>query len=134
MPAGVTLPLVVTAWDGRARAAFERNAALIRRLARVEAPAEGPAPKGAISVAAEGAAFALPLDGAIDIAEERARLAKALDKLDRDLAGLRGRLANPKFVESAPPEVVEDTREALAQGEDEAGKVRAALDRLAELG
>ena len=134
VPVGLTLPLVATSWDARARAAFDRNAALICRLARVEAPVEGPAPKGAISVAAEGAAFALPLEGAIDIAEERARLAKALEKLDKELAGLRGRLANPKFVESAPPDVVEDSRAALAQGEEEAGKVRAALDRLAELG
>jgi len=133
VPVGLTLPLIATEWDDRARAAFARNAALIQRLARVEAPSEGTAPRGALSIAAEGASFAIPLEGAIDIAEERARLAKALDKLEKDLSGLRGRLSNPKFAESAPAEVVEETREKLAQGEDEAKKVRAALDRLAEL-
>ena len=51
-----------------ARAAFQRNEALIKRLARVESITEGQAPKGSIAVAAEGAAFALPLEGLIDIA------------------------------------------------------------------
>ena len=134
VPVGLTLPLVATAWDDRAKAAFARNEALIRRLARVEAPVEGPMPKGSITVAAEGAAFALPLEGVIDIAAERARLAKALEKLDKDLGGLRGRLGNPKFVENAAEEVVEETREKLAQGEEEAAKVRAALARLADFG
>jgi valyl-tRNA synthetase len=54
-------------------------------------------------------------------------------KLDKDLSGLRGRLSNPKFVESAPEEVVEETRDLVAQKEDEAAKIRAALERLAEL-
>jgi valyl-tRNA synthetase len=90
-------------------------------------------PKGAITVAAEGATFAIPLEGLIDVAEEKTRLSKALEKLDKDMGGLRGRLNNPKFVESAKPEVVEDTREKLALGEDEIAKIKAALQRLAEM-
>jgi len=43
-------------------------------------------------------------------------------------------LNNPKFVESAKPEVVEETREKLALGEEEIGKIQAALRRLAEMG
>ena len=48
--------------------------------------------------------------------------------------GLRGRLNNPKFVASAPEEIVEENRENLALGEAEAGKLRLALARLAEAG
>jgi len=44
------------------------------------------------------------------------------------------RLKNPKFVESAPEEVVEETRANLAAREEEAGKLETALERLAELG
>lgn len=91
-------------------------------------------PKGSITIAAEGAVFALPLEGVIDIAEEKARLGKTLQKLEKDLSGLRGRLANPKFAESAPEDVVEETREKLAVGEEEAAKLSAALARLAEIG
>jgi valyl-tRNA synthetase len=41
---------------------------------------------------------------------------------------------NPKFVASAPEEVVEEARENLRLREDEEAKLRAALARLAELG
>jgi valyl-tRNA synthetase len=43
-------------------------------------------------------------------------------------------LGNPKFVESAPDEVIEETRANLAAREDEAAKLQEAMDRLAELG
>jgi valyl-tRNA synthetase len=135
VPVGLHLPMLVTAFDERARSAWEKNEALIRRLARIESLTEAKtAPKGAITIPVEGASFALPLEGVIDIGEEKARLSKSLEKLEKDLGGLRGRLGNPKFVESAPEDVVEETREKLALGEEEAGKLRAALARLGEIG
>ena len=82
----------------------------------------------------EGGSFALPLAGVIDIAEEKARLSKTLEKLEKDAGGLRGRLANPRFVDSAPEEIVEETREKLGLAEEEAVKMRAALKRLADIG
>ncbi|WP_343115986.1 valine--tRNA ligase [Ostreiculturibacter nitratireducens] len=134
VPVGLKLPIIEVSLDARGKDAWSRNAALIERLARIEGKTEGAAPKGAISIAVEGGLFAIPLEGVIDVAEEKARLAKTLEKLDKDLNGLRGRLANPKFVESAPEEVVDETREKLDLGEEEAGKIRAALARLAEVG
>ncbi len=134
VPAGLKLPIVMTAMDDRGRAAWARNEPMITRLARLDGMREGAAPKGSITVAVEGGAFAIPLEGVIDIAAEKARLSKTLEKLDRDMNGLRGRLSNPKFVDSAPEEVVEETREKLALGEEEAAKLKAALARLAEVG
>jgi valyl-tRNA synthetase len=49
------------------------------------------------------------------------------------MGGLKGRLSNPKFVESAPEEVVEETREMLAEKEAEASRLATALARLAEV-
>ena len=135
VPAGLKVDLRMIGLDETAKAAFAANEALIFRLARIETAAEAATvPKGAITVAAEGATFAIPLEGLIDIAEEKTRLSKALEKLEKDMGGLRGRLNNPKFVESAKPEVVEEPREKLALGEDEIGKIQAALRRLAEMG
>lgn len=62
------------------------------------------------------------------------RLSKTLEKLEKDIAGLKGRLANPKFVRSAPEEIVGETREKLGLAEEEAVKMRAALKRLADIG
>jgi valyl-tRNA synthetase len=134
VPAGLKVDLLCVDLDANAQSAFVANEALIFRLARIEtANTARQVPKGAITVAAEGATFAIPLEGLIDVAEEKTRLSKALEKLDKDMGGLRGRLNNPKFVESAKPEVVEDTREKLVLGEDEIAKIKAALQRLAEM-
>jgi valyl-tRNA synthetase len=132
VPVGLKLEMVQVALDERGRTALARNEAIIKRLARIETLREGLAPKGAITVAVEGGSFALPLEGVIDLAEEKARLAKSLEKLEKDLGGLRGRLNNPKFVASAPEEIVNETRENLSLGEEEVAKLKSAVARLAD--
>jgi valyl-tRNA synthetase len=134
VPVGLKLDMVATTLSDEAKAAWARNEVLIKRLARIETLTEGPAPKGAISVAVEGAAFAIPLAGIIDIAEEKSRLSKAMDKLQKEIGGLKGRLNNPNFAKSAPEEVVDEARANLEAREDEAAKLQAALTRLADLG
>jgi valyl-tRNA synthetase len=76
----------------------------------------------------------LPLAGVVDVAAETARLTKALEKLEKDLGALRGRLANPQFLASAREEVVDEARARLEAGEAEAATLRAALARLRDLG
>lgn len=134
VPAGAKIPMVMTEMDEAARQAWTRNEVLIKKLARIERLEEGESfPKGCASLTIKGASLGLPLAGIIDIAEEKARLQKSLDKLAKELGGLRGRLNNPKFVESAPEAVVTETRHNLAQREDEEAQLKAALARLAEL-
>jgi valyl-tRNA synthetase len=134
VPVGLKADLVATSLTEDARTAFQRNETLIKRLARVDTVTEGAAPKGSIAVAAEGAAFAIPLQGLIDIAEEKSRLQKALEKLGKEIGGLKGRLDNPNFVKSAPEDVVIEAQSNLAARQEEAEKLRAALARLADLG
>ncbi|MYM54800.1 valine--tRNA ligase [Thalassovita mangrovi] len=135
VPAGLHIPMLVTALDDAGKAAWARNEVLIKRLARIDSLTEAADfPKGCITVAVEGGTFGLPLADIIDIGEEKARLEKTLGKLAKELGGLRGRLNNPKFVESAPEEVVEEARDNLAAREEEEEKLKAALARLAELG
>ncbi len=135
VPVGLKLDMLALQMDAAARSAWDRNETLIKRLARIESLTDAvAAPKGAITVAVEGASFAIPLEGIIDIAEEKARLAKSLDKLMKEVGGLKGRLNNPNFVASAPEEVVDEARANLAAREDEAAKLNAALKRLAEIG
>ncbi|MCJ8139754.1 valine--tRNA ligase [Falsirhodobacter halotolerans] len=131
VPVGMKLDAQAIGMDATARAAWDRNAALIQRLARVETLTEAEAiPPAAITVAVEGATFAIPLEGVIDIAAEKARLEKTLQKLEKDMGGLKGRLNNPKFIASAPPEVIEESRELLAGQEGEAAKLSTALRQL----
>ncbi|WP_300583337.1 valine--tRNA ligase [Marivita sp.] len=135
VPVGLYLPLVVKEMGDAAKAAWDRNEVLIKRLARIEDLTVVDAfPKGCATVPMEGASFGLPLADIIDVAEEKARLEKSLQKLAKEIGGMKGRLGNPKFVESAPEEVVEETRANLAAREEEAAQLNEALARLAELG
>ena len=135
VPAGAQVPLLVLEADAAARGAFARNEALIRRLARLGDVAEVTAfPKGTVTLALPGATYGMPLAGIVDVGAETARIGKAMEKLGRELAGLRGRLGNPGFVAAAPAEVVAEARANLALREEEAAQLNAALARLAEIG
>jgi valyl-tRNA synthetase len=135
VPAGLKVPMLVSQLDEAGKGAWVRNEALIMKLARIDSLTEvAEFPKGCATVAVEGGTFGLPLADIIDVDEEKARLEKTLGKLAKELGGLRGRLNNPKFVASAPEEVVEEARENLAAREEEEAKLKAALERLAEIG
>ena len=135
VPAGLKVQLLQAELDARGQAAWDQNAAIIQRIARVDSlTVVDDLPKGAVTVAVEGGVFGLPIADIIDVDEEKARLEKVLGKLAKELGGLRGRLNNPKFAESAPAAVVEETRNNLAAREEEEGKIRDALARLEEIG
>ena len=135
VPAGAKVPLVVTDLDARGQAAWDNNAALIQRLARIESLTSVEAfPKGCVTIPMDGGTFGLPLEGLIDIAAEVARLEKTLGKLAKELGGLRGRLGNPKFAASAPDDVVAEAKENLRLREGEEAELNAAIARLQELG
>ena len=133
VPAGAKIPVIKQALDPDGETALNANQTLITRLARISEITPGDAPKGAVTVAVRGGTFALPLAEVIDISAEKARLQKSQGRLSKEIGGLSGRLNNPKFAASAPPEVVQDTRDNLALREEEAAKIATALARLADM-
>ena len=135
VPAGAKVPLVFTELDAKGQAAWDNNHVLIQRLARIESLKKVDAlPKGCVTIPMPGGTFGLPLEGLIDVPSEIARLEKSMQKLGKELGGLRGRLNNPKFAASAPPEVLAETQENLRLREEEEAQLKAAIARLAELG
>ncbi|AKG20371.1 valine--tRNA ligase [Calothrix sp. 336/3] len=72
----------------------------------------------------------LPLTGVVDIEAFTGKLQKRLSKIEGEIQSLNGRLANAKFVEQAPPEVVQGVRDNLAEAEKQAEILR---DRVASL-
>jgi valyl-tRNA synthetase len=66
------------------------------------------------AVLAGGAEVAVPLEGLIDFAQERARITREREKLEKERQKLEAQLANPQFVERAPAEKVEELRERAA--------------------
>jgi valyl-tRNA synthetase len=53
----------------------------------------------------------MPLEGAVDMAAEKQRLAKEIGKLEAELAAVRAKLSNSGFVERAPAAVVQEHRQ-----------------------
>ena len=134
VPAGLQVPMVLRELDQPGRDAWARNEALIRKLARIDSLTEVPTfPKGTVTIPVEGGIFGLPLADIIDVAEEKSRLEKTLEKLAKEIGGLKGRLNNPNFATSAPEEVVAETRDNLALRLEEEATLKTALAQLAEL-
>jgi valyl-tRNA synthetase len=90
-------------------------------------------PPGAVPFVAAGTSFALSVGALIDLAAERARLAKDIAARDGDLERTAKKLANPDFIARAPPEVVEENRERLAEAQAARARLAAMQDRLAAL-
>ena len=89
------------------------------------------ASKGAApSLLCELGVISLPLAGLIDVEAECAKLEKQVKDIDKWLAGVRGRLANEKFVNSAPEQVVADARRNLEELEAKRAQTIAMLDAL----
>ncbi len=131
VPAGARLALHAPEADRATAARLERHLPALERLARVGEIRSGPAPAGsAAQIVVAGAAYALPLEGVIDLAAERARLEKAAAQAEREAAALAARLANPGFAGRAKPEAVAKARDDHAARSAEAIRLRAALARL----
>jgi valyl-tRNA synthetase len=73
--------------------------------------------------------ISIPLAGLIDLEALRAKNERDLKKVEAEIQSLNGRLSNPKFVDKAPPDVVQATRDALAEAEKQAEILKSKLDR-----
>jgi valyl-tRNA synthetase len=129
------IPLVLAGASAESKARAERWVEFIKRLARVsEISTATTAPKGSAQLVVRGEVAALPLKGVIDLAAERARLAKEMQKADADIARSDAKLNNPKFIERADEEVVEEEKEKREEAVGRKAKIAEALERLKDAG
>lgn len=131
MNINVNIPLVLSGVSAETQARAERWAEFIKRLARVSemSSAEAP-PQGSAQLVVRGDLVALPLIGVIDIEAERARLSKEMKKAEDDIDRVEKKLGNPKFVERAEPEVVEEERAKREEALARKAKIAEAIERL----
>jgi valyl-tRNA synthetase len=130
VPPGARLALHFRDVAETSRVRLQRHEAALRRLARIESLSEAPIEGGGAQIVIDEATFFLPLEGVIDLAAERARLAKAVETAEKERDALAARLNNPSFVERAKPEAVEKARADHSEKVSDAEKYRAALERL----
>jgi valyl-tRNA synthetase len=119
------------------RHVIESEATAIRALARIDPLVMG-SDNGArtdagqrVSLVLGSGTVTVPLEGLVDVEQERARLASELEQIEANLGRLASRLRDEKFLSRAPEEVVERERGRLEGMEDRRARV---LETLAHLG
>ena len=98
---------------------FEEIEAYIKRLAKVEnityADVNAPVPQKTATAVVSASKIVLSLENLIDFNEEIKRQQKKLDKLTGEKKSLSGRINNPKFVANAPKELIQQTKDRIAE-------------------
>ncbi|MDG1021599.1 MAG: valine--tRNA ligase [Emcibacteraceae bacterium] len=135
VPAGAKIDMLVSGATNNTENAINSQLELLKRLARLENidKLSSDAPNGAISVVVGEATYYLPLAEVIDIDAEKARLNKSLEKLEKEIKSVSGRLNNETFVSKAPPHVITENKKGLGEAEQKAVKIKEALERLASM-
>jgi valyl-tRNA synthetase len=129
---GRVVPVMVRA-DAAQLDLLRRLEQQLKPLARIETltlTADGARPSVAASAVVEGAEIFLPLEGLIDVGEERARLTREATKLSDELEAVKKKLRNQDFLNKARPDVVGREKTRLAQLEETMEKLRKAQESL----
>ncbi|HXD01019.1 MAG TPA: valine--tRNA ligase [Verrucomicrobiae bacterium] len=86
--------------------------------------------KGTAAINASYGDLYLPLEGLVDVATEKARLTKELEKYNAEIQKVEGKLNNPAFTQKVPPQVLEEHKQRLADWQAKKQHVLAALAAL----
>ena len=104
----------------------------IGRLESMDIGADGDMMKCAVAPIAVGEAqvkVIIPLDGLVDFDEEIKRIQKTIEKLEKDVSLLSGKLGNEKFVQNADEDVIANDRILLRQSQHQVVSLKEALTR-----
>lgn len=113
--------------DRERLAAFAPYLSALARLSEVMIEHELPAADAPVSIVG---GYRLMLRIEIDKAAERQRLMKEKTRLESEIGKANAKLANPSFVERAPPLVVAQEKQRLARFGTELGQIDEQLARL----
>jgi valyl-tRNA synthetase len=103
---------------------IRENREMIELLATCALTEVGPEVKPpADSTRALAAGVEIFVEGLVDKAADEQRIAKRCEELKKQIAALQGRLANPSYTQKAPPNLVQQTRDQLAEAEAELAKL-----------
>ena len=116
IPPGKVLPILLRNGDERDRNRLEDNEQFLRKLAKIDdltwlSPDEE-SPVAATALVGE-LEILVPMAGLIDKDAELLRLTKEIDKLEKDLYRIKGKLGNAAFVDKAPAAVVAKEQEKM---------------------
>jgi valyl-tRNA synthetase len=132
VPAGSMVRVHLTNVGGALEGALTAEARALRRMARVDEIVHGAAnvDVGAHAVLKSGADVFIPLVDVVDVAQERQRLGKELERMESQLTATEARLGSEQFTARAPAEIVAREREKADSLRDQRDRLRAKLQGL----
>ena len=114
---------------------LEKSAGYAKTLARIKELRIGVSEAKPASVATAviaGAEVYVPLEGLLDLTQERDRLQKEIAKISKDIEVFSKKLSNKNFVDKAPKEVVEKDTAKLEEFRIKREKLEQGLKMLGE--
>lgn len=134
VPASAKLHLQIRGAGASEKDALSAHEVLVKRMARLETItlSDDAAPKGAIQSVVGNLTLVLPVADIIDIAKEKTRLQKEIEKQTAELKRVEAKLGNKEFVANAPEEIITEQNARKAEAETVIAKLSAALKAIGE--
>ena len=107
---GLNLDLLIRTRHDHEVTTLNNNTQYINSLGRANLVQSGPTvkkPRVSISSVCGEMDIFIPLEGKINFTEEKNRVEKELNKIEKDIIVLVKKLSNKNFIDKAPPEVIE---------------------------
>jgi valyl-tRNA synthetase len=133
IPPGKRIGVVFKVSDEDTQSLLEDNQSYLAALARTNEltiSAEPDIPQPAARAFLPGIEIHVPLADVIDIAKEKERLEKGINRVEGEIASHDKKLSNEKFLSKAPEHVVDMTRRKREELAEKAEKLRESLRRL----
>ena len=116
---------------------FKEIESYVHRLAKVNEityvdDADAPLPPKSATAVVSSSKLIVPLADLIDIKEEVKRQEKKLSKLTNEKNSMEGRMKNEKFVANAPKELIEQTKDRIAELMEQENIIKDLIKSLSE--
>jgi valyl-tRNA synthetase len=105
----------------------------LARVNQVTVKKQGERPRFAAVALVHTMEIFVPLEGVINIEEEKKRLKKDLEKVEKELSQIEKKLSNPDFLRKAPRAVVEKVEEEGTALREKKGKLAERLRKIEQL-
>jgi valyl-tRNA synthetase len=135
VPPRARLSVTLLAGSDGSAGAFDEHGHYVRGLAGIDdllvRRDQSSRPAGIVASAqVQDTEVIVPLGDVIDVAAERARIAKEARKAEGEIGGLEKKLSNQSFLERAPADVIDDNKMRLTDARERLARLTGALARL----
>ena len=131
---GKPLPVLLQHASSDDQRRADELALLLQRVGRVDSISRigDEEPPAAATALLGDMRLLVPMKGLIDVEAERARLGKQMDRVRAELGKANGKLGNENFVNNAPPAVVSQERDRVAEFEKTLTQLEEQVQKLDE--